>query len=193
MRNVTRVGVIVLTIVLATGLIGASSFTSATLTRDTNINVVDDTNGFIALHDYLPGSIVRQKSNGELTIDFTRGSATGVNVDSIYELGTTGWSDNSTDEQAFNITNNDDVSHTLTLNYDLTSASGNETGNGANETEFRVFDSTGTNVLTISEEGNGGTITLASGETVAVVVVVDTTDSAITSTEDLSGNFNVTA
>lgn len=191
MRNVTRVGVLALTLILATGLIGATSFTQATLTRDTNIDVVSDTNGYIALEDKLSGDVVREDSTGELTIDFTTGSAQGVNVDSIYELGTPGWSDNSTDEQAFNITNHDSVTRTINLNYTIGTAPGD--GAGHNATEFQVYDSSGTSLATISEDDTGASFSLTSGETVAVVVIVDSTDGAITQSDDLSGTLNVTA
>ena len=191
MRNVTRAGVLALTLILATGLIGATSFTQATLIRDTNIDVVSDTNGYIALEDMLSGDVVREDSTGELSIDFTTGSAQGVNVDSIYELGTPGWSDNATDEQAFNITNHDSVTRTIYLNYSL---SGADPGDGAhNATEFQIYDSSGTNLATISEDDTGASFSMTSGESVAVVVIVDSTDSAITQSDDLSGTLNVTA
>lgn len=170
-------------------MIGASSFTKATLDRDTNIDVVADDSGFIALIDGDSGDVVRTKSGGELTIDFSSGSASGVNVNSTYELGTRDWSSASTDEEAFNITNSDGVSHTIYLNYSVDDASALD---GNDNVQFKVFDSSATNVATASEETTDS-FTAGSGETFATVVIVNTTVSGFTNSTDLSGTLNVTA
>lgn len=188
MRKTVTVGIIALMLLLGTGVIAASSFTTATLERNANIDVVGDTDGVIALVDGNSGAVVQYGTNGDLVIDFTVGSAQGVNVNSTYELGDP---NDPSNERAFNITNNDGVSHTIELDYTVTS--GDLTTDGVNQTEFLVFDSTGTNVLTISEEDNGGSFTAASGESFAVVVVVDTTLGTVSDTHDLSGTLNVTA
>lgn len=188
-KRIARVGVIVVALILSTGMIGASSFTTATLERDTNINVVADDSGVIALIDGDSGDVVKQDSNGELKIDFTVGSASGVNVDSIYELGNPDWSSN-TDEQAFNISNEDGVDHTITLNY--TVASGDGQGDSPDSVTFKVFNSSANNVATATEDADAS-FTAASGETFATVVIVNTTMSGITNSSDLSGTLNVTA
>lgn len=189
-KRLARVGVIILALILSTGMIGASSFTKATLDRDTNINVVADDSGVIALIDGDSGDVVQvDSSTGELTIDFTIGSASGVNVNSTYELGNPDWS-SDTDEQAFNITNQDGVSHTITLNYTVDSGDGE--GDSFDSVKFEVFDSTATNVATASEETDGS-FTAASGETFATVVIVNTTVSGVDKNSDLSGTLNVTA
>lgn len=190
-KRLARVGVIVLALILSTGMIGASSFTKATLDRDTNINVVADDSGVIALIDGDSGGVVAvDSSTGELTIDFGVGSASGVNVNSTYELGTSDWSSASADEEAFNITNQDSVSHTITLNYTV------DTGDGVGDTfdsvKFKVFDSSGTNVATASEETTDS-FTAASGGSFATVVIVNTTVSGVDKNSDLSGTLNVTA
>lgn len=180
-----KITIIVVLLVAGTGVIGASSFTTATLERDANIDVVADNSGFIGLTDGNSGNIV-QVASDELTISFVQGSATGVNVNSRYELGNA--SDPS--QRAFNITNNDGVSHTITLDYSVTSGDG--VGDGFNHTEFRVYDSTGSNVAIASEEGSDS-FTATSGGSYAVVMIVDTTDDTLGSAADLSGTLNVTA
>lgn len=186
--NKYSIWIVALMLVFGTGVIGASSFTTATLTRDTNIDVVADSNGVIALIDGTSGGIVTEKSTGELTIDFQVGSATGVNVNSTYELG-----DPSAPgtERAFNITNQDSVQHTIELDYTVDTGDG--VGDGTNSTEFQVYDSSGTAVTTVSEEDNGASFTAGSGETFAVVVVVDTTMAGVDKSSDLSGTLNITA
>lgn len=190
-KRLVRVGVIAVVLLLSTGMIGASSFTTATLERDTSIDVVADDKGVIALIDGDSGAVVQQQSNGELTIDFTVGSASGVNVNSTYELGNPNWNDASSDEEAFNITNQDGVSHTITLNYTVDSGDG--VGDGATSVEFQVYDSSGTNVATEDEESGDASFTASSGETFATVVVVNTTMDGVDKNSDLSGTLNVTA
>lgn len=191
MRKLTQLGVLALALVLATGLIGASSFTTATLTRDASIDVVSDTNGFIGLADEHSSNIVSENGDGALTIDFAQNSATGVNVNSTYEIGVPGTSD-AANEAAFSITNNDGVAHDIKLNYTVTD-SAPVVGDGANSTEFQVYDSDSNSIATISEEDSGSTFSLAGGTTYYVVIVVDTTPAAVTQSEDLSGTLEVTA
>lgn len=191
MRKVTQLGVLVLALVLATGLIGASSFTTATLSRQASIDVVTDQNGFIGLTDEHSSDIINQTADGALTIDFAQSSATGVNVDSVYEIGNPSPTDVE-NQSAFSITNNDGVSHDINLNYSLNTA-GDAVGDSANSTEFQVFDSSETLITTISEEDSGATFTLSSGTTYYVVLVVDTTPAAIDQTNDLSGTLEITA
>ena len=184
-----KIAVIALVVLVATGITTASSFTTATLSRDTSINVVNDAQGVIALGDELPGDVIRQdSSSGELKIDFTVGSASGVNVDSVYELGDPA---NPVSTAGFNVTNNDQTGHSVTLNYSVTSGDG--TANAYNETEFQVYRSDGTPITTVSEEDNGASFSLTSGETVYVVVIVDTTDGGIDQNDDLSGTLEVSA
>jgi hypothetical protein len=197
MSNKSSIVVFLAVLALGTLVIGAAAFTTATLQRDTTIDVVADDNGIIALGDGDSGGLVDVRSNGELTIDFTRGGAIsggGANVESIYELGDP---DNQpTGEYAFNITNRDTVSHEIALNY--TVDNGNGQGDGYNNTEFEVFDG-GTSELVVSEEDDtsGNTITLNSGETNNITVTVDTrandTSSTVDNTSDLSGTLNITA
>ena len=110
---------------------GTGAFTAMSASRDTNIDVVTDSNGLIGLVDTTDGDVVRTTDNGELTIDFTAdGNAGGVNVDSQYQVGYIKGSDkrfnpsglndqiDDTDATAFEIVNNDTQSHTLDASYD---------------------------------------------------------------------------
>lgn len=187
----TKITIVVIAAMLltGTGVIAASSFTTATLTRDTNIDVVSDADGVIALTDGNSGSIVTvDGTTGELQIDFAVGSATGVNVDSRYELG----DPDDPSQRAFNITNQDSVSHDITLNYTVSDGTSG-VGDGESSVQFLVFDASGTQVASEDEESGDATFTAASGETFAVVVVVDTTMAGVDQSSDLSGTLNVTA
>ena len=189
MRTTITIGIIAVMLLTGTGIIAASSFTTATLSRDTNINVVSDDNGIIALIDGNSGAIVAvDGTTGELNIDFTVGSATGVNVDSVYELG----DQNDPSQRAFNITNQDGVSHSIELNYTVSDGTSG-VGDGSSSVQFLVFDSSGTQVASEDEESGTASFTANSGETFAVVVVVDTTMAGVDQTDDLSGTLSVTA
>lgn len=180
-----RVAILVGLVIVGLGISTASSFTTATLERDANINVVADDAGFIGLTDGNSGNIV-QISGDELTISFVQGSATGVNVNSLYELG----DPDDPSQRAFNITNNDGVSHTVTLDYSVTSGDG--VGDAQNHTTFRVYDTTGSQVAIATEEATDS-FTAGSGSSYAVVMVVNTTDDTLGSAADLSGTLNITA
>lgn len=186
MRTALRVGLLALLLVVATAAIASTSYTTATLERDTNIDVVSDDQGVIALTDGNSGGVVTVDSSGELSIDFRVGSASGVNVDSIYELG----DPSNSSERAFNITNQDSVSHTITLNY--TVSSGDGVGDGSPNVEFRVYDASGTQVAAEDEETGTGSFTASSGESFAVVVIVDTTVGGLDQTSNVSGTLAVT-
>lgn len=189
MRPSRTVAVIAVMLLTGTGVIAASSFTTATLARDASIDVVSDSNGVIALVDGNSGGIVAvDGATGELRIDFGVGSALGVNVDSVYELGDPA----DPSQRAFNVTNQDTVTHNVTLNYTVADGTSG-VGDGQSSVEFLVFDSSGTQVAAEDEEAGTATFTANSGESFAVVVVVDTTMAGVDQTSDLSGTLGVTA
>lgn len=180
-----KLGVIALGLVIASAAIGATAYTSGTVERQSNVNVVSDDQGLIALEDGTSGNLVQQNSNGELTIDFARNGASGVNTASHYELGNPSDINAST---AFNITNLDGESHDLTVEY--TGAS--DGGDADDNIQFQIYDSTGTQQAMVSEET--GKVTLSgvnSGTTHHVVMVVDT--HGVTNASDLSGTLTVSA
>lgn len=170
----------VIVLVVASAVLGASAFTSGSVERNSNVNVVSDDKGLIGLSDGTSGPLVYQNSTGALEIDFTNGTAQGANVDGHFELG----NKNDANQSAFNVTNNDDESHSMTLNYTPNSDDSDGTAN----LEFLVYDGSGTKVATATEESSAS-FTAAAGETFNVVIVVDT--HGLTTSDDLSGTLKV--
>lgn len=177
------IGVAVL-VVLSTIIFGASAFTSATVTRDANVNVVADDKAIIGLADGTSGSIVR-KSSGRLNVDFAIGSSSGANSNATFKLGD---SSDPTNKYGFAITNNASSQYTFTLDYSETSGDGNNL-------EFLVFNDTGSKLGEVNATSSGSLdITAASGETHYVVIVLDTgagDGSLLGTSADLSGTFKV--
>lgn len=181
----TKIVVLAMVVVTVTATLGVSAFTTGSVTRNSNVNVVSDDQGLIALSDGTSGGLVAQNSTGALNIDFTAGGASGVNTASHFELGNPA---DPTNQSAFNISNLDAEPHDLTVAY--TGAGG--TSDVDANLQFQIYDSTGTQVATVSEENTSATITgAASGATYYVVIVVDT--HGLDSTADLSGTLEVSA
>jgi len=118
---------------LASGTAAAVStgaFSAMTADRDANINVVNDSDGLLALRVDHDSETVR-KDGGELTIDMTAGGeAGGVNVNSKYQIGALLAEDNVVDEEkidgnsptvnsAFIVANQDTEPKEVTLSYEL--------------------------------------------------------------------------
>jgi len=172
-------------LIAITATLGASAYTTGSVTRSSNVNVVSDDVGLIALSDGTSGGLVTQNSTGALAIDFTAGSANGVNTAAHFELGNPS---DPTNQSAFNLSNLDTESHDLTVKY--TGAGG--TSDADANIKFQIYDSTGAQVGTVSEESTSTTITSAgSGSTYYVVIVVDT--HGLDNTSDLSGTLEVSA
>lgn len=175
--------------IIATAVVGASAFTTASITRETTINVVSDDDGVIALIDGNAADIVQaDSSTGELTIDFAIGSGSGVNDDATYTLGDAA----DPSYRAFNITNQDTVSHSIELEFTVSDGTSG-IGDSEASVTFEVFDASGSLVATEDEESGTASFTAASGESFAVVLTVDTTMSSVDQTDDLSGTLNITA
>lgn len=175
-------------IILVAGVsVGTSAFTSATVERQADANVVADEDGLLGLTDGNSGNLVYQSAADQLAIDFTNGTATGANTDALFELGNPAAPDAS---KAFQVTNNDAEAHQITGAYTLDADDGNSVAN----LEFQVYDNTETLVGTVTEEGGTVTMDADAAETYDVVIVVDTghgTDT-LTSAADLSGTLAFT-
>jgi hypothetical protein len=179
-----KIAGVALTVILVASVIGASAFTSGSVERTSNVNVVNDDTGLLALEDGTSGGLVYQNSTGALEIDFTKGGASGANVEAHYELGNPS---DPTNQTAFNITNNDAESHDITVEY-----TGAGSGDADENIQFQVYDSSGTPLGTVSEETTSQTFSgVSSGTTLYVVMVVDT--NGVTNSTDLSGTMNVSA
>ena len=183
----TKIAVLAVAVIAVSATLGASAYTTGNVSRTANIDVVTDDAGLIALADGTSGDLVTQ-SGDQLAIDFTAGGAGGVNTDAHYELGNPS---DPTNQTAFNISNLDAEAHSFTVEY--TNVNTNATGDGTENIQYRVYDSSGTEQAIVSEEStsNSATINVASGETLYVVMVIDTT--GLDSSADLSGTFNVSA
>lgn len=180
-----KITALLLAVVVVSATLGASAYTTGSLTRSSSVDVVSDDAGLIGLTDGTSGDLVYQNTDGQLAIDFAQGGATGANTNATFELGNPSDPTNAT---AFNITNQDATAHDLSVSYTGAGA----TGDSTNAIEFQIYDSTGTSVGTVSEESTSATINgVGSGETLYVVIVVDTT--GLSSADDLSGTLEVSA
>jgi hypothetical protein len=174
--------------------LGTGASVSSTMDRDANVNVVNDSNGLLALVDATDGAVVREE-NGELLIDFTAGgNAGGANVDSVYKVGPT----RPHQDPAFEIYNHDTVARTVSISYQADTA-GQSTGSilkfRMNKNKFPNQSST--KVLQVgggkASNGQTGTATfqVQPGKMVNVQIVVDTTNGG--TADDLSGTLTVSS
>ncbi|MFB6254906.1 MAG: hypothetical protein ABEI06_09875 [Halobacteriaceae archaeon] len=179
-----KIAALGMAVIAVSAIIGASAYTTGSVSRSTSIDVVTDDKGLIALADGTSGGLVTM-SSGKLNIDFTQGGASGVNPDATYKLGNP---NDATNQSAFNISNLDANSHSMTIEY--TGVDSAATGDGTANIEFRIYDSSGTKVATVSEESTSATISgVSSGSTLYVVIVIDTT--GLTDATSLSGTLKV--
>lgn len=189
MARITHTLLVAGILLVAATSVGASAFTAATVERQANADVVTDGSGLVGLADGNSGNLVYQDaSTDQLVIDFENGTALGANTDALFEFGDPA---NPGSSQAFTITNNDDEAHQMTAAYSLDADDGNTDAN----LEFQIYDSTGTLVGTVDEEGTTVNMNAAAADTYNVVIVVDTghgSASTLTSTGDLSGTLSIT-
>jgi hypothetical protein len=183
--------------------------------RESDINVVNDAQGLIALVDDTPSDVVREE-NGELVIDFTAGgNAGGVNTDSYYRVGNVanynfvgqagGSSSDPYDDPAFYLVNNDTVEHdvTLTFTLDESPSEGSQLIIVAQDKEHKVdmndpgaYIQVGDNQYAdpnsdSTETGPYSGITLPSGGKAGVSIVVMSGEDS--TGDDLSGTLTVSA
>jgi len=173
--------------------IATAAYSSATIERNANINVVTDDAGLIALADDGSSSFITKNSSGALTIDLTDASDNGgVNAESTYTFGNTG---DAANDYAFTITNNDQSSRSISLGYVL---DGSDPDTNTDSLQFKIYDSSGAavetdtngNITSTVVEGGSYSLSAAAGTTYYVVLQVDTT--GLTSSADLSGTLSVT-
>ncbi|MFB6303928.1 MAG: hypothetical protein ABEH47_02080 [Haloferacaceae archaeon] len=178
------IGVTVMLIASAT-VFGASAFTTATVDRDTNLDVVTDNNAVIGLTAGSSG-MVTQTSGGEVTIDSTVSGATGVNGNASFTIGN---NSSATSTYAIKITNNAGTSKDFTISY-----SGFVTSDSAKSLQFELYNSTGSHLATIEQGATSHTVSgLADGSSIYVVVEIKTTNGDLGSSHDLSGTLTVSA
>lgn len=181
-------------LVAAVSIIGAASYTQATVDRNANINVESDSAALVGLtvgNGIGTADDSVKAVNGNLVLNLDDG--TGVNGNATFHYGADTNRDRS--NTAFNVTNNDDSSRTFKLSYAQSTASDGTNPN----VQFDVYsyDSAATTpwsqVGTVTEESGTVSPTLAAGEDLYVFVTVDTDTGNLGSADDLSGTFTVTA
>lgn len=189
MRQQSAIAIALL--VAAVSVVGAASYTQATVDRDANINVQTDSAALIGLD--VGGGITYdsvQKVNERLVLNLDDGI--GVNGNATFHYGADGTNTaRDRGNAAFNVTNNDDNSRTFDLSYTQATAT-----DGSQNVAFDVYTHNSTSgslesVGTVDEEGLTASSTLATGDTLYVFVTVDT--AGLDSTNDLSGTFSVKA
>lgn len=173
-----KLAAIALGIVVVASAFGASAFTTATVERSASIDVKSDSSGLIGLNTSSTEFVT--SDNGGLSIDVSGANSAGVNQNSTLEIG-------SQTSPAFNITNNFQSSRDLNVDYTL----GTEDNVAADNVQFLVYNSTGSNVATATEETSATISNADPGETFAVAIKINTTN--LSSSDDLSGTLNVTA
>ncbi|MFD1515725.1 hypothetical protein [Halomarina rubra] len=180
MARTLKFAVLAAALMLSASVVGASAYSSATVDRTANIQVVGDSNGVIGL---TPGGVDGvSNTGGKLSIDLTN-----LNNKATFDYGSLG-SDttfDTGDSEAFSITNDAGVQKTLTADYSLT----NDDGNSVNNLVFTVYDDSGAKVDQFTEESSGLDLTMGSGVTYHVIISVDTPNSA----SDLSGTLSISA
>jgi hypothetical protein len=173
---------------VAAASFGATAFTSATVERQANVDIVNDNAGLLALTDGNSGNLVFQDANGQLAIDFEKGTATGANVNATFELGNPA---DPSSSQAFNITNQDDESHQINVLYEQV-----DNGNTDENLNISVYNDKGNIVDSATEEGKIANINADAGQNFNVVITVDTGGGGVSTnlenTDDLSGTISVT-
>jgi len=199
MKPRTAVFSVALVALVAGAVVTSSAFTSATLSRNANIDVVSDDAGLVELQ---PGatSVVYTSTDGQLAIDFAQTGATGVNGNAEFTFGSStnltgasGPSDVAAHDYAFTIGLNDQLNGTAnTLELAYTDTDSNSDAN----VEFTVYTAGGSAVTTASEESNGVITDPSTDTTYYVVMTVDTgagnAATVLGSADDLSGTLTIT-
>jgi len=186
----TKLIAIALVVALVSTTFGVSAFTTANMSRTSNVDVVTDDKGLIALEDGTEGSLISQNSTGALSINLANGSADGANVHAHFEFGDV---DDPGNHSAFNITNQDTTAHSFTFNYTASNAD-DDTGDES-DIEFRIFKESSLSspaaTVTGQTDPDGVTIdNVGAGTTLHVVMVIDT---EADKGEDLSGSLEISA
>jgi len=178
-----KVSILAVLLIAASGAFAASASLTGSVDRSSNVDVVNDDTGIIALQDGSDGGLVYQNDTGALAVDFTNGSASGVNTAAHFEIGDTA---NANTTYAFNVTNLGDATHDFTFDYTQNTAH----SDGNSNLQFKVYNESESPVGTADEEGNTASVAgVAPGETLYVVIVVDT--HGLDSDDDLSGDLTI--
>lgn len=168
-RKLTVLGLAAL-VLLAGTAVASTAFTTATIDRDVNVDVNDDTSGVL---QFAAGEGTTISGN-QLAINADN---EGLNVDSTFTYGDTA---NPTTTPAFSLTNNDGSARDITLNF-----------SGSTGITFTVYADDGTEIGTFSDGGSVTVTSLGSGSTVYVTFSVTT--GTTTGTDQISGTLTVSS
>ena len=179
MRRIFTLAVVGLLVATA---FSASAFTTGYVDRTATINVASDSNGLIQLSDGSSGDLIHT-TNGELSIDFSNGGASGANSNASFTIGE---SSKANETYAFSISHTANNMRSLSVNYTIDS----DPNVGTENIIFTVYDDTGKEQFSASEESSASNAyTLSASETVYVVVTVDTT--GVSSGQALDGTLRL--
>jgi hypothetical protein len=184
MKNSTLIAVVGL--LLAGSVIGSAAFSVLTLERSANLNVETDSSGILTL---TPGSspIIETDGDGALAIDIANTGATGVNVDSVLEIGDNSSASAANTDPGFTVTNSDNIDHDISFDYTLDATDPDGTVENVN---IYVYDGS-TLVAEISEDTGSETVSAVTSSSVLDVVVVTDTRGLDGNTDDLSGTLEI--
>ena len=186
MKTSTLIAVVGL--LLAGSLIGSAAFNVLTLERSANLNVETDSSGILTL---TPGAspIVTTDGDGALTIDIANTGGTGVNVDSVLEIGDNSSAAAANSDPGFSVTNSDNIDHDIAFDYTLDVTDPDTNTENVN---IYVYDGA-TLVATISEDTGPQTVSGVTASSQLDVVVVTDTRGLDGNNDDLSGTLEIIA
>lgn len=182
-------------LVAAVSVVGAVSYTQASVDRTSNINVKADNAALIGLEKGagIEYDSVTTTTDGELQLNLDD-SGTGVNGNANFHYGADISSTTPTQTNtAFNISNNDNNARDFTVSYSVTGTDGDT---NSNNVKFHIYTYDGTSLVkqtTVSEGGSYTQTGLGAGKKLYVFVEVDTAAGDLGSSSDLSGTLTVSA
>jgi hypothetical protein len=182
MKGNKRIMAMMVIAMVVSGSITVLAYNSFTAERTAAVNVVDDTQGIIALNP--GGSSFVTLVDGEMEIDVTNGGAQGVNVNSTLTIGD---SESPSTSYAYSFTNNDNQARDVTFEYNNVASDSASSDN----MNFLVYDGSGAKVGEFNETSSYTVTGMGSGATHYVVLEVDTTTSQ--TSDDLSGTIRITS
>ena len=180
MARKISLAVLVVGFLVASSFVGAAAFTSASVARDTTATVATDDAAIIGLNAGTADGA--ELNDGELVVYPEDSGENGLNQNATFEYGDDSTASAAESSHGFNITNNDDAAHNLTLSYSQSAGDGTMTFGVAYDSSS---GSGNVDTLVTVDSGTSQTITLQSGETAYVVVIVDT------GTTDIGGTFSI--
>lgn len=185
-----KVTIMAALLIIATGMVSASAFTSATLDRDATFLTSGDQDALINVSDTHNSGIVAYDAESRLEVDVTATGASGANKNASFTFG------DAQGDSAFNLSHQFNTAQDVTFEYTFAGDAAtlnNDTGSVVFEVyhENDLTNTAGTMTANASEATDGAVDasqligTLNPGEEYVVVIQLET------GTEDLSGTLTV--